>query len=137
MSVPHWRLYYHVVWATRERAPLLTEPCHDRVERSIRATARDAEATVHAVGMVVDHVHVAVSIPPSIAISTVVGKLKGASSRLLNTAGPYAQDARFGWQQEYGVYSVSERSLGDVCAYVNDQPRRHAANDTIPGLERT
>ena len=115
---------------------MLTEPCHEIVERSIRATARDVGAVVHAVGMVADHVHVAVSIPPSLAISLVVGKLKGASSRLLNTAGPYSADGRFGWQQEYGGYSVSERALAVVCDYVNDQPRRHAVNDTIHGLEK-
>ena len=133
--MPHWRLYYHVVWATRGREPLLTSPCHDLVERSIRSTDGDLAAVVHAVGMVSDHVHVAISIPPALAVSTVVGRLKGASTRMLNAAGPFGGEALFAWQKEYGVYSFAERALPDVCAYVTDQARRHDENDLHFGLE--
>ncbi len=131
----HWRLYYHVVWATRDRAPSLTLPCHALVERSIRATARNDKTIIHAVGVVADHVHVVASIPPSLSVGELVGKLKGASSRLLNTAGPYAADGTFAWQKEYGIYSISERGLENACEYVNNQEQHHAAGTVIPGLE--
>ena len=133
----HWRLYYHVVWATKARAPLLTPPCRELVERSIRSTARNEKTIVHAVGMVTDHVHVVASIPPSLAVGDVVGKMKGAATRLLNTAGPYAADASFGWQRDYGVYSVSERALEKVCDYVNNQEQHHDGGTMIRGLEVT
>ena len=87
--MPRWRLFYHVGWVTRGRQPAIDEEGARTVERSIRATCHAQRAIVHAVGVMPDHVHLAVSIPLSIAVSTFVGRIKGAASYLLNhTNGP-------------------------------------------------
>jgi putative transposase len=84
-----------------------------------------------------DHVHVVASIPPAIAISTLVGRMKGASSHLLNNVVGSEVDATFTWQSEYSVLSFGERALGDVVAYANNQPARHAAQKLWAALEET
>jgi putative transposase len=136
LLVPYWRLYYHLVWATRGREPLIEPGLARVIERSIRATGHDLNVIVHAVGVMPDHVHVVASIPPGLAIGTVVGRMKGAASHLANRSEARSGDAVFAWQGEYGVLSFGERALADVVAYVENQPSRHRADGVWTALEQ-
>jgi len=102
------------------------------VWRLVRQAAERTDVMVYAVGGIPDHVHVAASIPPSIAISEAVGRIKGGSSRSVNqiTGGGFA------WQAEYGAVSFSERNLSAVIDYIRDQKRHHMDKSLWPGLER-
>jgi REP element-mobilizing transposase RayT len=74
----HWRLFYHLVWATRNRVPLLVEAKTVQVlERSLETVCREHRLIIHAIGSMPDHVHLALSIPPSVPISVAVQQLKG------------------------------------------------------------
>ncbi len=69
------------------------------------------------IGGVEDHVHVVASVPPTVALSTFVGKMKGVSSANTNKSqGPDAP--RFSWQGEYGAFTVDAKRLPYVIAYV-------------------
>jgi len=135
--MPHWRLFYHLVWATRAREPLLDDEAAALVQRSLRATSHECRAIVHAIGIMPDHVHVAVSIPPSVSIADVVKRLKGSSSHLLNHEREPRTDSTFAWQAEYAVFSFGEKALADVVAYVENQSARHASDRLWPDLEQT
>ena len=136
--MPHWRLFYHLVWATRERYQMLTEPAAVQVlEQSVETTCRDLHVLVHAIGTMPDHVHLACSIPPSLSIAEVVKRLKGVSSHRLNQTVFATGEIGFAWQSEYGVYSFTERVLPEVVIYVRDQEARHAADDLWSGFEHT
>jgi putative transposase len=76
-----WQIYYHVVWSTKKREHLITDSRVELIRSSLTATALEHESIVHAIGIMPDHVHVAVSIPPKIAVADLVGRMKGASSR--------------------------------------------------------
>ncbi len=117
-----WRLFYHVVWATRDRQPLITVDRESRVQQCLRATAERLDIIVHAVGGTDDHVHLAVSIPPRIAISDAMHRIKGASSRAINET--FA--GGFQWQADYNIDSFSERHLSRVVGYIINQWRHHA-----------
>ena len=134
--MPFWRSYYHLVWATAERLPLLRPAAFGVVERSIRETARDQQVLIHAIGGVSDHVHVVASIPPRHAVSFVVGRMKGASARAVNVSAALPEGSKFAWQGEFGVMTFGEKALIDVCRYVNDQERRHVAGPVISELEQ-
>lgn len=129
-----WRLYYHLVWATRGRTPIIVGERAELVERAIRAACDGKGAIVHAVGVMPDHVHVVASIPPRVAIAEVMQRVKGMSSHLLNERSS-PSEAPFAWQAEYGVFSFAERSLPTVVAYVRNQPAHHAAGSTRIGFE--
>jgi putative transposase len=137
--VSYWRLFYHVVWGTKRREALIDSTRADAIERSIRATCHDLDVVAHAIGIMPDHVHCVVSVPPRHAISTVVQKLKGESTHLLNHAAGHDDLDWFSWQAGYGVMTFSERSLPDVVAYAQNQRQRHADNnlwDSYEILER-
>jgi putative transposase len=135
-TVSYWRLFYHLVWSTKNRHPAIDKRRAESVERTIRAACHDEGALLHAIGFMPDHVHLAVSIPPRLAIAAFVRRLKSGSSLVLNREGATG-DGAFAWQAEYGVLSFGERSLADVVAYVENQPARHTDRDLRLSFEQT
>jgi putative transposase len=133
--MPRWRTFYHLVWGTRGREPLIDPKVEHVLRGSFRTTLESAESLIHGMGFMPDHVHLALSIPPAIAVSNVVKTLKGASSHLVNRADVLPAGELFGWQREFGVFTFSERSLPDVVSYVEDQKNRHRIGRLIPDYE--
>ncbi len=79
--MPYWRLFYHLIWATRDRLPLIVPELRPELDQLLIAAARKNGILVHAVGGIEDHVHMAVSIPPALSVAHAVGRLKGSSAR--------------------------------------------------------
>jgi REP element-mobilizing transposase RayT len=104
-----------------------------RLHKAICAKAVELGAAVHAVGGAADHVHLVVSVPPKIALSTFVGQIKGNSSHF---ATHVLQVESFAWQAEYAVLSFDQRSLKGITEYVQNQRTHHADNSVHLRLER-
>ena len=130
----YWRLFYHIVWTTRNREPLIQEAFTSDMHRVIAGKATEMGAIVHAVGGTEDHVHLAVSVPPSLALSEFIGQVKGNSSHFANHR--LALPETFAWQAEYGLVSFDAKQLAKIVAYVRDQRQHHAQGTMIRALER-
>ncbi len=130
----YWKLYYHVVWTTRNREPLIAAEFAADMHRVVAGKAVQLGALVHAVGGVEDHVHLAVSVPPRLALSEFIGQVKGNSSHFANHG--LALPSTFAWQTEFGVLSFDSKQLDRIVAYVLGQPEHHARGTLIPVLER-
>ncbi len=135
--MPYWRLLYHIVWATAKREPRLTGEVAKLVERSIRAGCLEPELVLHALSVMPDHVHLAVAIPPKLSVSSVVGKLKGSASHLVNHSKDIESESRFAWQAEYGALSFGSKALPAVVAYVENQQHHHADHHLWTEMERS
>jgi REP-associated tyrosine transposase len=128
-TMSYWRLFYHIIWSTRQREPLIDERTRATIERSFRAILEEKEAIPHAIGMMPDHVHLAVSVPPRFSISEFMHHVKGASSRLVNASRLPTEQGRFGWQPDYGVLTFEEELLPDIVTYVENQAQNHVSNN--------
>ena len=130
--MPYWRLFYHVVWATKNRLDLIDPAWEKDLYGYLWGKATAWECVPHAIGGMSDHIHVAISIPPKVAVATLIGKLKGSSSHHINER--YANGS-FLWQAEYGVSNFSEKALASVVEYINNQKKHHLGNSLNVGLE--
>jgi REP-associated tyrosine transposase len=130
--MPYWRLFYHVVWGTKNRLELIDPAWEKELHGYIWGKATALECIPHAIGGMPDHIHVAISIPPKLAVATLIGQLKGASSHHVNKR--YA-DGSFLWQAEYGVVSFSEKALSRIVDYVNNQKKHHGENTLDRAME--
>src|SRR5690349_12987567 len=130
--MPYSRLFYHFVWATRERLPLITPINREHIYRAIHAKAHEFRAIVYGLNGMPDHIHLVVTVPPSVALSAFIGQIKGGASHLASRL-PNAEP--FAWQAEYGVLTISERYLPIVVGYVAAQQMHHANNTLNPQLE--
>ena len=130
-----WRLYYHLVWSTKERLPLITPTIEPLLYGYIIGKAVWHGGIIHAIGGIETHTHVIASIPPKLAIAHFVKDLKGSSAHHMNY-GPYQLNTHFNWQRGYGVFSMGAKQLDDAVAYVVNQKARHHRGALIEMLER-
>jgi len=131
----YWELYFHLVWRTKDSLSLLLPKVEELTHKYLIHRALETTGTmVHAVGGIEDHVHMAVSLPPTIEIAKWIGDLKGASAHAINH-GPCGLGT-LAWQTGYGVVSFGKRDLPWVVNYVRNQREHHASGRVEDRLER-
>ena len=91
------------------------------------------ESIVHAVGGIEDHIHLAVSVPPTLEPANWIGKLKGASSHHVNQL---TNRKSLEWQHGYGIVSFGTKDLKWIVDYVLNQKEHHKKGTTHERLER-
>ena len=129
-----WRTYYHLVWATKGRSPLITPDREAILYPYIQGKVDEMDGMVQAIGGMPDHVHLVVSIPPTIAVTDFVKRIKGSSSHYLNHHRSVRGDG-FMWQRGYGVFTLGSQQCDRAIAYVLNQKQHHADNKTIAMME--
>jgi putative transposase len=134
--VSYWRFYYHLVWSTKSRLPLIDEVADRAIRDSLMLTSEEMALIPHAIGLMPDHVHFAVTIPPKLAVSEVVRRLKGGSSHAVNVARGMPNE-RFAWQPEYGALTLGEKSMPRLIEYVRNQRKHHSDHALWPEMELT
>jgi putative transposase len=132
--MPMWRLYYHLVWATKDRQPLIHPQRETELYNYIIGKADTLNCIVHAIGGTENHIHLIVSIPPTQSIAEFVKSIKGSSSHYLNQI--LQNPNRFGWQEGYGVFSLGETQLEQAVPYVINQKQHHSQNTVNSHLEQ-
>src|SRR4026208_900180 len=103
------RLYVHLVWTTRARARLIDAALARFLCRFLRAIARKERAYILEIGMVRSHIHLLARIHPTVTVSLLVKRLKGASSAVADQE--VATDRPVYWAKGYSVGSVSATGL--------------------------
>ena len=125
----------HIVWRTKDSAPVIGDAVRRPLYGYVCNRARETEGVlVHEIGGTADHVHLAVSVPPTLLISDWIGDLKGASAHYINHR--VARRRILFWQTGYGVVSFGKQDLRWVKTYIRDQERHHASGKTHDRLER-
>ena len=119
------RIYYHIVWTTRGRAPLIDAGLATFLCRFLRQMAREERAHVLEIGMVTTHVHVLTRAHPMADIARLLQRLKGASSAVAGKERQSSSGTTLKWDKGYAIHSVSARNLGAVRQYLRDQPKHH------------
>ncbi|HEY89956.1 MAG TPA: IS200/IS605 family transposase [Thermoflexia bacterium] len=130
----YWRLYYHFTWSTKKRMLWIAPAWEKRLYRVIAAKADQLHVLVHAIGGIEDHIHLVVSVPPSIKLATFAGQIKGNSSHFINHE--LDLDFTFSWQTSYGVVSFGQKRLPLVVEYVRHQREHHSVGTPISLLEQ-
>jgi putative transposase len=113
----------HLVFSTKNRAPMLEPKLRANLHLYLAATLREHDCPPLQVGGVEDHVHLLFALSRTLAISKVVEIVKTKSSRWIKTQGPLLSG--FYWQGGYGAFSVNASSTDSVVAYIRNQEKHH------------
>lgn len=134
MARNYTEVFFHFVWGTKKREPLITSTIEGDLHRFIRAYCREQNILVHALNGMQDHVHLVCTLPTSLSISDATERIKGASSHFANDQ---LRDDTFRWQPGYGVLTFSKRDLTQIVAYVVNQKSHHAERRLSTKMERS
>ena len=75
-----WDCKYHVVWIPKCRRKVLYEQLRRNLGQVFRELARQRESNILEGHLMLDHVHMLISIPPKYSVAQVVGYIKGKSA---------------------------------------------------------
>nr|WP_218280503.1 IS200/IS605 family transposase [Verrucomicrobium spinosum] len=75
------QILYHVVFSTKDRERVLAKAGRDDLYRFIWGTLKERESHLYRIGGVEDHVHMLITLHPSIALADLVKEVKTASSK--------------------------------------------------------
>lgn len=123
MSQSFTNLVYHIVFATKDRQPLITEAYQDRLYGYIGGTIRGLGGISLAINGTADHVHLLAKLRPDKALSDVLRDLKANASGWMHDLFPELKD--FAWQRGYGAFTVSQSQIEQVCNYIAHQQEHH------------
>jgi putative transposase len=115
--------YYHCVFSTKERRPMITPALRERLWPFLGGIARQHKMKAIEIGGVEDHVHILLSLPATMPIAKAMQLIKGGSSKWVHETFP--EHRRFEWQTKYGAFGVSVSLLDKIIQYIQDQEKHH------------
>ncbi len=125
----------HITWHVKNNSPVLTAQIENRLHHYLQHRAIETPGIVfHEIGGTENHVHLAVSVPPTLLVSDWIGKMKGASSHYINHQ--IANRKVLEWQSGYSVVSFGTKDLPWVQRYIQNQKEHHARGTVHERLER-
>ncbi|WP_281613122.1 IS200/IS605 family transposase [Flammeovirga sp. SubArs3] len=128
MSHSNHHLWFHIVWTVKYRRPLFSKKYwQEHLGFIIRSTSKKNGITKCYVNGYKDHVHILIRIFPTQNISSVVKKIKGVSSRIINQQKHFSEP--FEWQEGYFVTTVSPSNIYRVIGYIQTQWEKHERLD--------
>ena len=123
MAHTFYKNYYHLVWSTKDRIPLILDQHKDRIFEYIGGSIKIAGCASLKVGGMNDHIHILTAIPPKYAVSEIVRDVKIASSKWINSTLP--NNNKFSWQEGFGSFKISKSQIESVKRYILDQEKHH------------
>ena len=115
-------LHYHLVFSTKNRAPLITASVLPRLHDYLGGTVRGLGGFPQGVGGIADHVHLLVGLKATHCLADFMRELKKASSVWMQDE---ARIAGFAWQEGYGAFTVSATAREAVQRYIANQAEHH------------
>jgi putative transposase len=114
----------HVIFSTKERAPVISATLRPHVWNYIHGICRKNKIFCQAIGGTADHLHLLIQIPANLSLAQTVGLIKSNSSRWISQQG-----AKFSWQANYAAFSVSHSAVPTVVRYIDGQENHHRRMD--------
>jgi len=68
---------YHIVWVPKYRFRILTGEVKSIVEEDIRMLCEWKNCEIQELSVQIDHIHMIISVPPKVSVSSLMGTLKG------------------------------------------------------------
>ena len=120
----YYACHYHVVWCPKYRRKVLVDAVAERLKAIIQEVCVSREATIEALEVMPDHVHLLVAVDPQFGIHRLVRLLKGRSSRLLRQEFPRLKSRLPTlWTNSYFVSTTGGAPLELVKKYIEGQQR--------------
>jgi len=128
-----WDCNYHVVWCPKYRFKILKGEFGRSVRDIIRQLCGWKEIEILEGKVMVDHIHLVLSIPPKYTVSDILGFLKGKSAIKIFDLHPKMK--RRYWGQHFWVRGYYASTVGldedKIREYVRNQIQRDRAEEQL------
>jgi REP element-mobilizing transposase RayT len=112
----------HIVFSTKNRKELISEPNQALLWAFLAGIGNKVGAQVFKVGGTSNHLHALIALPATLSLAAAVQRIKSSSSQWMGENGVKG----FEWQQGYAAFSVSASGVDAVVKYIDGQAEHHA-----------
>ena len=137
LSHTKWRCQYHIVFAPKFRRKEIYGKIYGKIKvdigKILRKLCEQKGVEIMEAEACIDHIHMLVSIPPSISVSQFMGYLKGKSSLMIfdrHANLKYKYGNRHFWCRGYYVDTVG-RNKQAIENYIRNQIQEDIINDQM------
>lgn len=133
LSHTRWNCKYHIVFAPKYRRQIIYGKIKNDVGKILRTLCERKGVEIIEAEACPDHIHMLVSIPPKISISSFMGYLKGKSSLMIfdrHANLKYKYGNRKFWAEGYYVDTVGKNKKV-IEEYIKKQLQEDIATDQI------
>lgn len=112
---------YHVVWCSKYRKYILNGDVAKRVSQLIEIICEENKWSIISKEIQPDHIHLFVSMPPTVSIATAIKKLKGITARKLFIEFPDIKKKLWNgslWSPSYYVGAAGNVSAEIIKKYI-------------------
>ncbi|HSL89314.1 MAG TPA: IS200/IS605 family transposase, partial [Ignavibacteriaceae bacterium] len=121
--MPFINIYLHVIWSTKNRSKIITRELKPILIEHIKSNALLKGIFIDRINLIMDHIHLIISLGSDQTIGKVVQLIKGESSFWINKN--KVVKGIFEWQDDYIAVSISKSILDKVRRYVDNQEKHH------------
>lgn len=127
-------IQYHIAWMTKSRDRILNDGVAIRTRDMLRDFCAVREVKILRGTIAPDHVHLAVSCPPTISPADLINDLKDRASKKLQEEFPALQQRYWGhsvWAGSYLCMTVGDMSDDDLDRYLESQKPEEAGDESF------
>lgn len=117
------QILYHIVFSTKHRERALDQARRDELFRFIWGVLKNRQCHLYRIGGVEDHLHMLISLHPSVALSDLVKEVKTASSAWIKGQNVFPNFTY--WQEGYGAFTCSLEQKSALIDYIRNQEAHH------------
>ncbi|MEN8815817.1 MAG: IS200/IS605 family transposase [Nonlabens sp.] len=133
MSRNNIHAYYHIVFSTKQREPMITTQMQSSLYKMLWNKCIEIGCDPIMINGMEDHVHILMHANPLVSISKTLKDIKGSSSRWMNDNYEFLES--FTWQRGYGLFTVSPEEVPKIASYIQNQKSHHANKSVIDDFE--
>ena len=133
LSHSKWRCQYHVVFAPKYRRKEIYGELRADIGQILRKLCEQKGVEIIEANACPDHIHMLLSIPPTISIAKFMGYLKGKSTLMIfdrHANLKYRYGNRHFWCRRYYLDTVG-RNINAIEAYIKNQMQEDIMADQI------
>lgn len=116
-------LHTHLIFCTKNRAPLLIPEITVALYPYIGGILRNRKCQLLWAGGIEDHIHLLIRQARDHSVSDLVRDIKSISSGWVHEE--YRQHQDFAWQQGFAAFSVSLSGINALIKYIDTQAEHH------------
>ena len=123
LSHTKWNCKYHIVFAPKYRRQIIYNKLKEDIGKILRQLCEQKKVEIHEANACKDHIHMLVSIPPNLSVSSFMGYLKGKSSLMIfdrHANLKYKYGNRHFWCRGYYLDTVG-KNTEKIKAYIQNQ----------------
>ena len=128
-----WRCQYHIVFSPKFRRLVIYREIKQDIGKILRQLCVQKGVEILEAELCPDHIHMLVSIPPKMSVSSFMGYLKGKSSLMIfdrHANLKYKYGNRHFWARGYYVDTVG-RNKKQIAEYIRNQLREDELADQL------